>query len=158
MSADVFYTAVPGPNTKYTSRFYYYKLDSLSYYNPNNFVSKQYAPPGEPLETTIKSYNFGNISQIDYQVSGRNYLITGIDMQWNVVRSNPESILYGNQQMNNFGAFIQDQHKIITDNNDNMILSTTAGFRVDYNKYVGMNQFCTGQSQIITIVYPRYHR
>ncbi len=141
LSADVFYTAVPGPNTKYTSRFYYYKLGSLSYYNPNNFVSKQYAPPGEPLETTIKSYNFGNISQIDYQVSGRNYLITGIDMQWNVVRSNPESILYGNQQMNNFAAFIQDQHKIITDKNDNMILSTTAGFRVDYNKYVGMNQF-----------------
>lgn len=140
-SADVFYTAIPGANTKYTSRFYYYKLYSLSYYNPNNFVAQQYAPPGEPLETTIKSYNFGNISQFDYRVSSRNYMIAGIDVQWNVVRSNPESILYGNQQMNNFAAFIQDQHKLITDKGDNTVLSTTAGFRVDYNKYVGMNNF-----------------
>ncbi|HWA05827.1 MAG TPA: TonB-dependent receptor, partial [Ignavibacteria bacterium] len=62
-SIDIFYTAIPSKNTKYTSRFYYYKLFSLSYFNPNNFVSIQFAPPGQALETTIKSYNFGNISQ-----------------------------------------------------------------------------------------------
>lgn len=140
-SLDVFYTAIPSSNTKYTSRFYYYKLFSLSYFNPNNFVAQQYSPPGQGLETTIESYNFGNISQFDVQISKRNYLIAGTDLQWNVVRSNPESILYGNQQINNFGAFAQDQHRIIVDNNENNILSTTVGIRVDYNKFVGMNQF-----------------
>ncbi len=140
-SIDIFYTAIPSTNAKYTSRFYYYKLYSLSYFNPNNFVSVQYAPEGEALETTIKSYNFGNISQVDFQISKRNYLISGTDIQWNVVRSNPESILYGNQQVNNFGVFAQDQHKLIVDNNGNSILSTTAGIRLDHNEFVGMNRF-----------------
>lgn len=140
-SVDVFYTAVPNSKIKYTSRFYYYKLYSLSYFNPKNFVSQQFAPPGEALETTIRSYNFGNISQIDYRFSERNYFISGIDVQWNVVRSNPESILYGDQQMNNFGIFAQDQHKLIIDNSGHTILSATAGARLDYNKFVGLSQF-----------------
>lgn len=140
-SVDVFYTALPSAKTKYTSRFYYYKLYSLSYFNPNNFVAQQYAPPGEGFETTIKSYNFGNISQFDFQVSSRNYLISGTDFQWNVVRSNPESILYGDQQINNFGVFVQDQHKFIIDNSGNSILSMTSGIRADYNVYVGLHSF-----------------
>lgn len=140
-SIDVFYTALPSSKVKYTSRFYYYNLYSLSYFNPNNFVAMQYAPPGEALETTIKSYNFGNISQLDFQFSKRNYFITGTDLQWNVVRSNPESILYGDQQMNNYGVFVQDQHKLIVDNSDNTVLSTTVGARLDYNKFVGLSKF-----------------
>lgn len=140
-SIDVFYTALPSSKSKYTSRFYYYKLYSLSYYNPNNIVSIQFAPPGQALETTIKSYNFGNISQFDFQLSSRNYLISGLDLQWNVVKSNPESILYGDQQVNNFGLFVQDQHKIITDKSGNSVFSTTAGIRADYNKFVGLNHF-----------------
>jgi len=140
-SYDLFYTALPSAKTKYTSRFYYYKLNSLSYYNPNNFVSIQYAPPGQALETTIKSYNFGNISQLDFQLSKKNYLITGTDVQWNVVRSNPESILYGDQQVNNFGVFAQNQYKIINDKYGNSVLSSTAGARYDYVSFVGGNKF-----------------
>lgn len=141
-SIDAFYTAIPGKKTKYTSRFYYYKLKSISYYNPNNPVSIQFAAdPSKGLETYITSYNFGNISQFDIQFSKNNYFISGVDLQWNVVRSNPAEILYGNQQMNNFGVFVQDQHKIITDKSGNSILSTTAGIRADYNKFVGMNEF-----------------
>lgn len=140
-SYDIFYTAVPDSKTKYTSRFYYYKLNSVSYYNPGNPVSIIFSTPGNGLETYIKSYNFGNISQFDYQLSKRNYLISGIDLQWNVVRSSPESILYGNQQVNNAGVFAQDQFKIIQDKQDNTILSSTAGIRFDYNKFVGLNQF-----------------
>ena len=151
-SVDVFYTALPSSKTKYTSRFYYYGLSSLSYYNPNNFVAIQYAPQGQALETTIKSYNFGNISQLDYQVSKRNYLISGIDLQWNVVRSSPASILYGDQQVNNLAAFVQDQHKIVTDNNGTSILSTTVGSRIDYNAFVGGNHF-TQVSPKISFLY-----
>ncbi len=155
-SIDVFYTALPNSKIKYTSRFYYYKLYSLSYFNPNNFVSQQYAPPGEALETTIKSYNFGNISQVDYQFSKRNYFISGIDLQWNVVRSNPESILYGNQQMNNYGVFAQDQHKLIVDKSGNTILSTTAGVRLDYNQFVGMNKFIQVSPKLSFLYSPEF--
>lgn len=141
-SFDAFYTAIPGKNTKYTSRFYYYKLKSISFYNPKNPVSIQFAQdPAKGMNTYITSFNFGNISQFDLSVSKKNYFIAGTDIQWNVVRSNPEAILYGNQQINNFGAFVQDQHKIISDNTGNSILSTTAGIRIDYNQFVGMNKF-----------------
>jgi outer membrane receptor protein involved in Fe transport len=157
-SLDVFYTALPSSKIKYTSRFYYYNLYSLSYFNPNNFVAQQYAPPGEALETTIKSYNFGNISQIDYNISNRNYFITGIDLQWNVVRSNPESILYGNQQMNNYGVFAQDQHKLIVDKAGNTILSTTAGVRLDYNQFVGLSKFLQVSPKLSFLYSPEIKR
>lgn len=141
-SIDAFYTAIPSKKTKYTSRFYYYKLKSISFYNPNNPVSILFASdPSKGLNTYITSFNFGNISQMDFQFSKLNYMIAGTDVQWNVVKSDPEAILYGNQQMNNFGVFVQDQHKIINDSKGNNILSTTAGIRVDYNKFVGMNHF-----------------
>ena len=141
-SLDIFYTAIPGSNIKYTSRFYYYKLFSRSLYNPNNPVTIQFSQePSKGYETYITSYNFGNISQIDFKFSDRNYFIGGTDLQWNVVRSSPVEVLYGNQQVNNFGIFIQDQYKIIKDKSGNSILSTTAGLRLDYNGYVGFNKF-----------------
>jgi outer membrane receptor protein involved in Fe transport len=141
-SFDAFYTAIPGKKTKYTSRFYYYKLNSRSFYNPNNPVTLQFADdPSKGYETFITSYNFGNISQFDYQISKRNYLITGIDAQWNVVRSAPEEVLYGDQQVNNFAVFAQDQHKLIVDEKNNTILSVTGGMRLDFNKYIGLNTF-----------------
>ncbi len=141
-SFDVFYTALPSGKTKYTSRFYYYKLKSTSFYNSKNPVSIQFTQvPGTGLETFIKSYNLGNISQFDISIGKRNYFITGTDIQWNVVKSAPADILYGDQQMNNFGVFAQDQHKIITDNSGNSILSSTVGARFDYNKFVGGSRF-----------------
>lgn len=157
-SIDAFYTAIPGANTKYTSRFYYYKLYSKSFYNPKNPVTILFAQnPANGFETFITSYNFGNISQFDFQLSNRNYFITGIDLQWNVVRSSPESILYGNQQMNNFGVFAQDQHKIITSNDGVSILSTTAGLRLDYNQFVGLNKFVQLSPKISFLYTPQFN-
>lgn len=155
-SFDVFYTALPSGNTKYTSRFYYYKLQSNSYYNPKNPVSIQFTQvPGTGLETFIKSYNFGNISQFDISIGKRNYLIMGTDVQWNVVKSAPEDILYGNRQINNFGVFAQDQHKIITDNSGFSILSTTIGARFDYNKYIGGSKFIQVSPKLSLIYTPK---
>lgn len=136
-SFDVFYRAIPNAHSKYTSRFYYYSLASESFYNPNNPVSVQFGSPVTGLYTYINSYNFGNISQVDFQFGKKNYFITGFDAQWNIVRSNPESILYGDQQQNNFGVYAQDQFKIITNNAGDEILTSTVGGRIDHNLFVG---------------------
>lgn len=136
-SFDIFYRAVPTANSKYTSRFYYYSLASESFYNPNNPVSAQFGSTVTGLNTYINSYNFGNISQVDFQFGRKNYFITGVDAQWNIVKSNPEAILYGDQQQNNFGAYAQDQYKIITNNSGDEILTSTIGGRIDYNLFVG---------------------
>lgn len=135
-SYDLFYRAIPNSNSKYTTRFYYYYLNSNSYYNPNNPVSIEFADTGKGLNTYIDSYNIGNITQVDFQFGRDNYFVSGIDFQMNIVQSDPEEILYGNQQMNNLGIFAQDQFKIIKDKNGNSILETTFGARLDFNKVV----------------------
>ncbi|MFA7360593.1 MAG: TonB-dependent receptor [Candidatus Kapaibacterium sp.] len=135
-SIDVNYNAIANSKTKYNSRFYYYKLYSKSIYNPNNPVAIEYGKPGERFDTFITSYNFGNISQVDYNINDRHYLIGGIDVQWNVVRSSPSEILYGDQQQYNLGAYIQEQWNIFV-KDDIPVLSSTLGGRFDYNKFIG---------------------
>lgn len=141
-SYDLYYRAIPNASSKYTTRFYYYYLNSNSFYNPNNPVSRLFSDSGQGLNTYINSYNIGNISQVDFQLSKSNYLIGGFDFQMNIVKSDPEEILYGNQQMNNFGLFAQDQMRLISDKKGNEILTSTAGARIDYNKVIsGIESF-----------------
>lgn len=141
-SYDLFYRAIPNSHSKYTTRFYYYYLGSNSFYNPNNPVSIQFADSGQGLNTFINSYNIGNISQVDVEMGKSNYIIGGLDLQMNIVKSDPADILYGNQQMNNFGIFAQDLWKIVKDKNGSSILSSTAGIRADYNKVIaGVSSF-----------------
>lgn len=135
-SIDISYNAVANSKTKYSSRFYYYKLYSKSIYNPKNPVAIEYGQPGQAFDNFITSYNFGNISQVDYNINDRHYLIGGIDLQWNVVRSSPAEILYGDQQQYNLGAYAQEQWNMVMKNNKT-ILSTTIGGRFDYNKFIG---------------------
>lgn len=141
-SYDLFYRAIPNASSKYTTRFYYYYLNSNSFYNPNNPVSLQFADTGKGLNTYINSYNIGNITQVDHQLGKYNYLISGFDFQMNIVKSQPQEILYGDQQMNNVGIFVQDQIKFIRDKFDNPILESTFGARVDFSKVVsGVKSF-----------------
>jgi len=139
-SIDLFYRAIPNSKSRYTSRFYLYRLNSTSTYNPMNPVSIQYGTAGSEFQTFITSYNFGNLSQVDFDLSERHYLIGGIDLQWNVVRSSPESILYGNQQQNNLGIYTQEQWNLVyNEKSHNSILSSTVGIRYDFNQFVGGN-------------------
>jgi outer membrane receptor protein involved in Fe transport len=141
-SYDLSYRAIPNAKSKYTTRFYYYSLFSNSFYNPNNPVSRLFAGEGNGLNTYIDSYNLGNITQMDYQLGRSDYLITGLDFQMNIVKSQPEEILYGDQQMNNLGLFVQDQHTFETDKYGNPVLEGTIGARVDFNKIVsGVKSF-----------------
>lgn len=139
-SIDLYYYAIPSSITKFSSRFYYYKLKSISTYNPNNPVSLTYGIPGQEFNNYITSYNFGNISQMDYQFSRNHYFISGIDLQWNVVRSSPEEILYGDQQQNNIGIYAQEQWYILTQKNGEPVLTSTLGGRIDYNAFIGGSQ------------------
>jgi len=136
-SVDFYYYAIPGSRTKFSSRFYFYKLKSVSTYNPDNPVSLTYGIPGFEFKNYITSYNFGNINQMNCELGSSHYLITGTDVQWNVVRSSPAEILYGNQQQNNLGVYAQDQWSIIKQTNGEPIFSTTIGGRFDFNSFIG---------------------
>lgn len=132
VSFDLQYNAIPNSISKYSTRFYYYKLHSISEYNPVNPVTFLFGNPGQTFTTYITSHNFGNISQVDFNLGDKNYFIAGTDVQWNIVKSAPADILYGYQQQYNLGVFAQDNWKIKPD-----ILSSTFAARFDYNKFTG---------------------
>ncbi len=127
---DIHYWAVPNHRSKYSSRFYYYRTDATSQFNPDD--PDLLIPGNEPfgLETNSIGDKFGNITQFDMAIGDRNYLITGIDMQIDKVASSPDSILYGRQQVNNFAVYAQNELKLHSK------FTTTLGLRFDHNHLI----------------------
>lgn len=146
LSADVFYYAIPSPRVKYSSRFYMYRNYFKSEFNPND--PTRAIPNNEPYGLSIEadSRKLGNISQVDYFLSDRNYLIAGIDLQRDIVDSSPDSILYGNQRVNTFAVYAQDEHDISDK------LTFNAGVRYDFNKLEG-GKLLTQLSPKASLVY-----
>ncbi|MCB0262247.1 MAG: TonB-dependent receptor [Calditrichia bacterium] len=129
-NADVHYWAVPNSNVKYSSRFYYYLNAARSYFNeddPNYEI-----PFNEPFgtKTVIDGQKFGNISQLDWFVNEKHYLIAGIDTQVDHVESSPDTVLYGNRQINNIAGFMQYEYT------PHPKLISTLGIRYDHNHLV----------------------
>ncbi len=134
-SADIYYWAVPGTRSKYSSRFYYYRNASRSYFNEND---PDYRIPGNQpfgLRTLVDADKFGNITQFDYYLNKNHYLIAGLDVQIDKVESDPDTIMYGDRQVNNVAVYLQDEWDITP------TLTTTLGLRYDHNHLVyGMTQ------------------
>jgi outer membrane receptor protein involved in Fe transport len=55
------------------------------------------------------------------------YLIFGLDAQIDRVKSDPDSIMYGDRQVNNLAAYVQDEIEVTPR------LTATAGLRLDHN-------------------------
>lgn len=129
-NADVFYWAVPSPRAKYSSRFYFYRNRARSFFNENepNWVQTRNDPFG--LRTKIDADKLGNITQLDWSMTPAHYLILGVDTQIDRVQSSPDSIMYGDRQVNNFAAYVQDEITATTQ------LTLTAGLRLDHNVLV----------------------
>jgi iron complex outermembrane receptor protein len=133
-STDVFYYAVPNPRVKYSSRFYFYRSFFKSEFNPNDPL-KSIARNNEDFGTFVQSESkkLGNLTQLDYYLSDQNYLITGLDIQRDLVDSIPDSIMFGKHQVNNFALYAQDEHEF------SKKFTLTIGLRYDFNKLVGGN-------------------
>lgn len=131
LSTDVFYYAIPNPRVKYSSRFYFYRNYFRSEFNPDD--SEQSIPNNEPFGLFIRSDSkrLGNITQMDYFLSDKNYLIAGFDIQRDLVDSIPDTILYGKRQVNNFAIYAQDEQEF------SKKLTFSLGLRYDFNKLEG---------------------
>ncbi len=129
-NADVFYWAVPSPRVKYSSRFYFYRNTARSFFNETdpNWIQTRNDPFG--LRTNIDADKLGNITQLDWSVAPAHYLILGVDTQLDRVQSSPDSIMYGDRQVNNFAAYAQDEFSATSR------LTLTAGLRLDHNVLV----------------------
>ncbi len=130
-SADILYWAVPNTRSKYSSRFYFYRTASRSYFNENdpNYTIPYNQPFG--LRTLVDADKLGNITQLDYYLNKKHYLITGIDVQIDRVFSDPDTIMYGDHQVNNIALYAQDEWDVSRN------VTVTLGLRYDFNHLVG---------------------
>jgi iron complex outermembrane receptor protein len=129
-SADLHYWAVFDSRLKYSTRFYYDRQDRVSFFNQND--AEQNIPGNEPFgtETNIDGEKIGAIAQFDWYLQTNRNVIAGIDVQVDNVESSPDSVLYGDRQINNFAVFVQGDVEI------NSGLSATVGGRYDWNHLV----------------------
>ncbi len=126
-SVDLHYWVIPNKNTKYESRIYLYSQISESKFNENDPLLTLPGNESFGLKTHINSRKFGSLSQISHSLNDKHYLVTGIDLQFDNIRSSPDTIMYGNHQVNNAAIYIQDEVKI----HSKMV--ATLGLRYDYN-------------------------
>ena len=131
-SLDLHYWAVPGPRLKYSSRFYFYRNAARSFFNERDvdFTAVDNQQP-YGLRTRVEADKFGNLTQLDYYLSDRHYLITGLDAQFDHVDSAPDTVMYGNRRVDNAALYLQDEFTVTPQ------LTATMGLRYDWNHLVG---------------------
>ncbi len=130
-SADLHYWGLSGEDTRYSMRAYWFRHRQDSYFNeddPNVAI-----PGNEPygLTTNIDGDKIGNILQADTRLGERNRVVAGADIQIDYVESAPDTIMYGDRQINNYAVFLQDDITLLNS------LSATIGARYDWNHQVG---------------------
>jgi outer membrane receptor for ferrienterochelin and colicin len=124
-SVDLHYDALSGNHTRLSSRTYYYHHEQLSNFNeggqllPDNFMTEIY---GDKI---------GWITQVDRRFGEDHRLVAGADLMIDVVESAPDSILYGDHQINNYAVFAQDDWDL------SRTVTATVGARYDWNHQVG---------------------
>ena len=132
VNADVWYWGFSGEHLKYSMRAYYYHHVQESFFNPND--AGQSIPGNEAFGfmTDIDGDKVGNMLQLEAQLGARHRVVVGTDFQLDHVVSSPDSILYGDHQINNYAAFAQDDITLAPS------LTATVGGRYDWNHLVGV--------------------
>jgi len=129
-SLDLHYWAVPSPRLKYSSRFYFYRNRARSFFNENDPLYRIPENQTFGLQTVVDGGKIGNLTQFDYYLSDRHYLISGFDLQIDHVESAPDTVMYGNRQMNTAAVYLQDEIEVTPK------VTATVGLRYDWNHLV----------------------
>jgi len=130
---DLNYQAFAHSRVKYTTRFYYYSAlsDFIFDSDPDNDstnvnIGKQYV-----AESNVIANRTGLSAQADVSLGESNYLISGVELFYDYVNGQPDTVLYGIHRAWNVGVFVQDQLNI----GKRLIL--TGGIRYDFYRIVG---------------------
>ena len=126
-SVDMHYTALSGDRTRLSTRMYYYHHEQTSDFNQSDAISQ--LPEG--LTTHINGDKVGFITQVDHRFSEHHRVVGGADLQFDVVASSPDTIMYGDRQINNYAVFAQDDITL------SKSVTATLGARYDWNHLVG---------------------
>jgi outer membrane cobalamin receptor len=124
-SVDLHYAALSGSHTRLSSRTYYYHHEQISDFNEGGFLVP------DQLETEIFGDKIGWITQVDHRLGEDHRVVMGADLMIDVVESSPDTILYGDHQINNYAVFVQDDWDLARH------VTATIGARYDWNHQVG---------------------
>ena len=147
-SADFHYWALANANIKYSSRFYFYRNSSRSFYNENdpNWLSTGNQPFGQ--QTWVDADKYGNLSQIDVILNDDHNLIGGLDFQLDRVDSAPDTIMYGKRQVNNIAGYLQHEWQVSPQ------WTLTSGLRYDWNHLVNGQNLSQLSPKLAAVYHP----
>ena len=131
-NVDLWYWGFSSEDIKYSLRAYYYHHEQLTFFNEDD--PNEEIPGNEPygFSTTIDGDKIGNLLQVEARLGARNHVVVGTDYQLDHVESSPDTILYGDHQINNYAVFVQDDVTLARS------LTATVGARYDWNRLVGV--------------------
>ncbi len=129
---DLLYWGFSGEDIKYSLRTYYFHHEQLTFFNQDDPDLE--IPGNEPygFKTNIDGDKIGSLLQLEARLGARNHVVVGFDYQLDHVDSAPDTILYGNHQIDNYAAFVQDDLTLAQS------LTATLGARYDWNRLVGV--------------------
>lgn len=129
-SADLVYRSPAGARGEYVHRLYFCRKAARSLFNEDN-PSVTYGSQAYGLRTLVDADQYGSVAQLDYDLGEHHTLICGVDAQGDLVRSSPDTLMFGDHQVNNLAAFLQHEVAVTPK------LTSTLGVRYDWNHLAG---------------------
>ncbi|MEO1259246.1 MAG: TonB-dependent receptor [Bacteroidota bacterium] len=132
-NADFYYYALPSSDLKYSTRLYYYRNESRYTFNDdpgNDSTNVNFGKQSLPA-SSVESQRLGNISQVEWYFGDQHVLVAGTDITIDHVIGLPDTVLYGEHEALNLGAYVQDEWTI------HPKLTATIGARVDHYRILG---------------------
>ncbi len=111
VNADMHYEAYAHSNLKYSTRFYYYGAFSDFVFNGDPLNDSTNVNKGKQYidKEDVRVHRIGNATQVDLNLDKHHYLISGFELQNDLVNGNPDTVLYGKHRAWNAGLYAQDE-------------------------------------------------
>jgi iron complex outermembrane receptor protein len=127
-NVDLYYYALPNARLKYSTRLFYYQNYSRYTFDsdPGNDSTNVNIGKQVITRSSVRTQRLGNISQLEWYANEKHAFLTGVDVNMDHVEGKPDTVLYGNHDAMNFGAYVQDEWTFSPK------LTATLGARIDH--------------------------
>lgn len=148
LNADLYYMATPTNRLKYATRLYHYANRSTFTFNDEPGNDSTNINTGKQVidESRVHTYRLGSNTQVDFFTASGHCLLAGLDLRYDYVLGEPDTVLYGEHRALGAGLFVQDEVAITEK------LTATAGLRFDFYRILGQVE-STNLSPKLALVY-----
>jgi outer membrane receptor protein involved in Fe transport len=136
LNGDLYYQFKPREALKLSSRLYHYRNNSLFSFNDDPGNDSTNVNFGKQIveSYSVRTWRVGNVTQMDWFLGDRHYLIVGTDVKYDYVLGAPDTFLYGEHRALGTGIYMQDEITLTDE------ITATAGIRYDHYTILGQVQ------------------